>query len=70
MSLKVQTYSGYKADERPVSFTLDDCDYKVEEIIDRWFGEDYDYFKVEATGGSHFLLKKNRLKDEWEINKM
>jgi len=65
MSLEVKTYSGYKADERPVSFTLDGMEYQVEEIIDRWFGEDYDYFKVETTGGRRFMLKRHRAKDEW-----
>ena len=67
MNLKVHSYSGYKADEYPVSFTLDGCHYKVEEIVDRWFGEEYDYFKVEVVGGRQHLLKRNRLKDEWSI---
>ena len=46
MKLRVECYSGSKADERPVRFRLDDHDYFVEELLDQWYGPDDTYFKV------------------------
>ena len=34
MKLEVECYSGFKADERPVRFRLDERQYLVEEIVD------------------------------------
>lgn len=31
--IKVGAYAGYKAEERPLGFTLEDKEYKVEEIL-------------------------------------
>ena len=36
--LNVQCYAGCKADERPLRFQLNDHEYLVEEVIDRWYG--------------------------------
>ena len=38
--LKVKCYSGYKMNERPMAFTIQGRDYRVAEIIDRWYGEE------------------------------
>jgi len=35
MKLEVDCYSGRAADERPVRFRLEDCQYMVEEILDQ-----------------------------------
>src|SRR5664279_3650491 len=38
MKLEVDCYSGRTADERPVRFRLEDCQYMVEEVPDQWYG--------------------------------
>lgn len=43
--VKVETYSGYRADERLLSFHIGTKALKVEEVLDRWYGEAEDYFK-------------------------
>ena len=48
VSIKVQTYSGYKADEKPTSFTLEDRRFEVRGILDQWQGADHAYFKLIA----------------------
>ena len=48
IKLIVNTYSGYEADERPVSFTIAGKTLNVEEILDMWRGEDDEYFKLRA----------------------
>ena len=37
------------------------------EILDRWFGEDHDYFKVRADDGGVYVLRYNRCEDGWEL---
>jgi hypothetical protein len=57
VKLRVERYSGCKADERPVRFRLDDRDYFVEELLDQWYGPDDAYFKVRADDGNFYILR-------------
>ena len=63
--VKVNGYSGYKANERPLSFILEREKIEVEEIIDRWYGVESDYFKVLGQDGMVYILKWHRLLDVW-----
>ena len=70
MKLRVECYSGQKADERPVSFHLDDRKYLVEELLDQWYGPDDSFFKVRADDGNLYILR-HRLStthDEWHLD--
>jgi len=67
MPLKVQTYSGFKADERPVSFTFGEKVCWVEEVIDRWYGLDHAYFKLRGDDGNLYVLRHQTENDEWEM---
>lgn len=71
--IEVTAYCGYKVNERPVSFLLAGQRFEVKEILDRWYGQEHDYFKVVVDGGLVHLLKWNRSTDSWflvkEINK-
>ena len=58
MKLSVQTYSGHKADERPVRFALDSHEYTVEAVLDRWYSPDSVYFKVRAHDGNVYILRQ------------
>ena len=64
--LKVECYSASKLNERPVAFSLSNSRYKVEEIIDRWYGEGSRYFKIKADDDNIYLLKYDERKDRWE----
>ncbi len=61
----VWTYSGYKADERPLRFNLEGRSFAVMEIVDRWYGERHDYFKVVADDAETYLIKWDRVGDVW-----
>jgi hypothetical protein len=67
MKLRVMAYAGYKADERPVRFTMGAATREVREMVDRWYGEGNDYFKVIADDGNLYLLRHDRETDEWEL---
>jgi hypothetical protein len=62
----VTAYSGYKADERPLSFLLEERRIRVDRVLDRWYGQEHDYFKVLAEGGV-YLLKRHREEDRWTL---
>ena len=55
--LRVECYSGYKAEQRPVRFQLGGRDYMVEEVLDQWHSPDATYFKVRADDASTYVLR-------------
>ena len=57
MDVQIRWYSGYKAHEYPSSFTLNGRKLTVEEILDRWHGVDYLYFKLKADDQNVYILK-------------
>ena len=67
MQVRVECYSGYKANERPVRFYLGDVCHEVREVEDCWYGEDYEYFKLRTADGSRYILKYDRNEDTWEL---
>jgi len=69
MDLRVECYSGYKVDERPVRFQLNGHDYFVEELLDQWYGPNDTYFKVRADDGNLYILRHNpsSADDMWSL---
>lgn len=72
--VKVECYSGYKADEKPVVFFFRGYCHEIVEIIDRWYegGIDpsrpqIDYFKVKTAKGEIFLLRYSHLFNSWSV---
>ena len=67
MDVSVQSYAGYRAEERPRSFTLGGHAYEVREILDRWFGPDHSYFKILADDGNTYVLRYDLNADVWTL---
>lgn len=72
--IKVECYSGFKANERPVAFTYQAQRLEIQEIVDRWYegGLDssrpvIDYFKVKTTDGNVYLLRYQSELDVWSL---
>jgi hypothetical protein len=68
MRLTVQTYAGYKADEKPVSFSLEGRALRILEIVDRWYAPDYNGFKVLADDGRTYRLRHMLSDDTWRVD--
>jgi len=71
LTLKVECYSGYKADERPLRFTplaQGSRTYEVKEILDRWYGENYQCFKVRADDANLYILRHTQTDDTWTLD--
>jgi len=69
MSLRiyVDAYSGYKANERPVRFELDDQVYQIAAIEDRWQDPNAEFFKVRTEDGKRYLLRYDSQEDAWTL---
>ena len=69
-TIKVECYSGYKADEKPISFILNGKKYMVEKIIDQWRSPEFEYFKVQADDDVAYLLRNDERNGEWTLEKI
>ena len=61
--IQVETYSGYKADERPVAFRVGQDRKVVVNVIDQWASEAHTYFKVLADDRRVYLVRYDRRGD-------
>jgi hypothetical protein len=71
MVLKVDCYAGYKADERPLRFrpqVQGARTFKVKEILDQWYGPDYECFKVRADDDNLYILRHFFPNDVWTLD--
>lgn len=57
MTLRVECYSGHKAEDRPVRFQLGEQNHVVEEVLDQWHSPDATYFKVRSDDGNLYVLR-------------
>lgn len=57
MRIRVECYSGYKADQWPLRFYLGDRCLEIIERSDQWYSPDADYFRVRAQDGQIYVLK-------------
>jgi len=64
MKIRVECYSGSKANERPVRFYLGGRELFVEEVLDQWYGPDDLFFKVMADDGNLYILRDRRSSPE------
>ena len=67
MKLRVESYAGHKADQRPIKFWLGDAQRFVESIDDQWYGPEASYFRVQADDGNIYVLGHNENTDEWTL---
>jgi hypothetical protein len=72
--IKVDCYSGFKADEYPKYFYWDSIKFEIYEITDRWYqganNPEYpvsNYFQVQTTCGQQFIIKHDLTGDEWYL---
>lgn len=67
MKIRVESYDGYRTCERPLRFHIGSKKREVVDLLDRWYGEDHDYFKVRADDGGVYVLRYGRVDDRWEL---
>ena len=67
MTIEVESYSGYKADERPTRFRLGERWLTVQDVLDRWYDPHAIYFRVRADDGGTYILKHDEAADVWTL---
>jgi len=70
LKLKVECYSGYKAEERPLRFTPlrpHAATREVKKVLDQWYGVGYECFKVLADDAHVYILKHSEREDMWTL---
>jgi hypothetical protein len=72
----VRCYSGFKANERPLSFSLHDRELSVMDIEGSWFEEDEGgcarrvCFRVRADDGDLYLLSCDETTGNWLLRRI
>src|SRR5262245_29550435 len=69
LPIHVDAYSGYKANEHPRQFTLDEEIYEVDAVLDHWYEPSATYFKVQSSEGKTYLLRYDEEAVEWTLQR-
>jgi hypothetical protein len=67
IEIRVESYAGYRAEERPLRMVLGARSLAIREILDRWYGPDRRYFKVSADDGNLYIIAHDATGDRWEL---
>ena len=65
--VRVRCYAGYQAEETPRSFSFDDQEIEMTEVVDRWRTPDQRYFKVKGNDRRLYVLRHDIASGEWEL---
>jgi hypothetical protein len=65
--VQVESYAGYKADERPRRLKLGSQTLEILEIEDRWYSPGETYFRVRVQGGDRYVLRHSDAQDSWSL---
>jgi hypothetical protein len=65
--VRVECYSGYKADERPVRMHMGGRTFEVVAIEDRWFSPGATIFRIVADDGDRYVLRHEEAQDLWTL---
>jgi len=65
--IKVECYSGYRADQRPLRFYLGERILQVVEIEDQWHSPHAIFFRVKAEDRCTYVLRHDVEIDVWTI---
>ena len=66
--IRVECYAGYRADERPLRFTLRGRLFEVQEVEDRWHSPGTIYLRVRADDGNSYVLRHDESMDAWTLD--
>jgi hypothetical protein len=69
MNIQVESYSGYKVNQRPITLWIGDRVFFVESIEDQWRGTDAVYFRVHGDDGKTYRLRYTESGDTWTLEK-
>lgn len=65
--VRVECYSGYKAEERPVRILFKTQTLEVADLEDRWYSPGATYFRVRAESGERYVLRRDDAQGVWSL---
>ena len=66
--VRVECYSGYKAEERPARIVFEAQSIEIAEVEDRWYSPGAIYFRVRTEDGDYFVLRHDEPQDVWSVD--
>ena len=67
LPIYVDAYSGYKANEHPMRFQVDEDLYEIAAVESKRQEPDVEYFTVRTTDDKRFVLRYDPHEDEWTL---
>ncbi len=65
--VRVECYSGFKAEERPLRILFEGHTLDIREVEDRWYSPGATYFRVLAVDGNCYILRRDDAQDVWSL---
>ncbi|HTQ59103.1 MAG TPA: hypothetical protein VMI32_02700 [Candidatus Solibacter sp.] len=65
--VRVECYSGHKADERPTRIVFEAQSLEIASVEDRWYSPGATYFRVLAQNGDSYVLRRDDAQDVWSL---
>lgn len=65
--VRVETYSGFKADERPLRVHFGEHTLEVAAVEDRWYSPGETFFRLRTTDGDRYVLRHTEAQDVWTL---
>jgi hypothetical protein len=66
-TIRVESYAGYKADERPMRMLLGGRMVDIAAVEDKWYSPGSTYFRVLLCSGERYVLRRQQAQDLWTI---
>jgi hypothetical protein len=63
----VDAYSGYKSNERPRQFVLDEAIYEIVAVEEQWYSPEAMFFRVRTDDHKRYILRYDEREDEWTL---
>jgi hypothetical protein len=65
--VRVEFYSGHKAEERPVRILFEGRTLEITDVEDRWYSPGATYFRVLTESGDRYVLRRHDAQDVWSL---
>ena len=67
IQIYVDEYSGYKANERPRQFCVDEERIEIANLEKRWRTPNGEYFQVRSDKGKRYVIRYSEIADQWTL---
>jgi len=56
-TIQVESYAGYRGEERPLRFQWGERSHEIIAVLDQWYGPEESYFRVKTSDGDTYVLR-------------